>query len=51
MPRAHKQADVLTAKRKRVRRVINSLKKALPTPCPKAKRMHDVLTFSGLKRS
>lgn len=51
MPRAHKQADLLTAKRKRVRRAINSLKKALPTPCPKAKRMHGVLTFSGLKRS
>ena len=29
MPRAHKRADVLTAKRKRVRRVINSLKKSI----------------------
>lgn len=29
MPRSHKQADVLTAKRKRVRRTINSLKKSI----------------------
>lgn len=29
MPRAHKQADLLTAKRKRVRRAINSLKKSI----------------------
>lgn len=29
MPRAHKQADILTAKRKRVRRAINSLKKSI----------------------
>lgn len=29
MPRAHKRADVLTAKRKRVRRAINSLKKSI----------------------
>ena len=29
MPRAHKQADVLTAKRKRVRRAINSLEKSI----------------------
>lgn len=51
MPRAHKQADLLTAKRKRVRRAINSLKKALPTPCLKAKRAHGALTYNGLKRS
>lgn len=51
MPRARKQADLLTAKRKRVRRAINSLKKALPTPCPKVKHTHGVLTSSDLKRS
>lgn len=51
MPRAHKQADLLTAKRKRVRRAINSLKKALPKTCPKAKRTHGALTSNDLKRS
>lgn len=51
MPRARKQADVLTAKRKRVRRAINSLKKALPKTCLKVKRTHGALTYNGLKRS
>lgn len=36
MPRAHKQADVLTAKRKRVRRVINSLKKSITKNMPES---------------
>lgn len=36
MPRAHKQADVLTAKRKRVRRVINSLKKSITDNMPES---------------
>lgn len=36
MPRAHKQADVLTAKRKRVRRVINSLKKSITDTMPES---------------
>lgn len=36
MPRAHKQADVLTAKRKRVRRAINSLKKSINGNMPES---------------
>lgn len=36
MPRAHKQADVLTAKRKRVRRAINSLKKSITDAMPES---------------
>lgn len=36
MPRAHKQADVLTAKRKRVRRAINSLKKSITDTMPES---------------
>lgn len=36
MPRAHKQADVLTAKRKRVCRAINSLKKSITDTMPES---------------
>lgn len=36
MPRAHKQADLLTAKRKRVRRAINSLKKSITDNMPES---------------
>lgn len=36
MPRAHKRADVLTAKRKRVRRAINSLKKSITGTMPES---------------
>lgn len=36
MSRAHKQADVLTAKRKRVRRAINSLKKSITDTMPES---------------
>lgn len=36
MPRAHKQADVLTAKRKRVKRAINSLKKSITDTMPES---------------
>lgn len=36
MPRPHKQADVLTAKRKRVRRAINSLKKSITGTMPES---------------
>lgn len=36
MPRAHKRADVLTAKRKRVRRTINSLKKSITDTMPES---------------
>lgn len=36
MPRAHKQADILTAKRKRVRRTINSLKKSITDIMPES---------------
>ena len=36
MPRAHKRADVLTAKRKRVRRAINSLEKSITDNMPES---------------
>lgn len=36
MPRAHKRADVLTAKRKRVRRAINSLEKSITDTMPES---------------
>lgn len=36
MPRPHKQADILTAKRKRVRRAINSLKKSITGSMPES---------------
>lgn len=36
MPRAHKRADMLTAKRKRVRRAINSLKKSIIDNMPES---------------
>jgi hypothetical protein len=36
MPRARKQADVLTVKRKRVRRAINSLKKSITDAMPES---------------
>lgn len=36
MPRAHKRADVLTAKRKRARRAINSLKKSITDNMPES---------------
>lgn len=36
MPRAYKRADVLTAKRKRVRRAINSLKKSITDNMPES---------------
>ena len=36
MPRAHKQADLLTAKRKRVRRAINTLKKSITDNMPES---------------
>ena len=36
MPRARKQSDILTAKRKRVRRTINSLKKSITGSMPES---------------
>lgn len=38
MPRAHKQADVLTAKRKRVRRAINTIRKSITAGMPESER-------------
>ena len=38
MPRAHKQADVLTAKRKRVRRAINTIRKSITAGIPESER-------------
>lgn len=38
MPRPHKRADVLTAKRKRVRRAINSIRKSIIPGMPESER-------------
>lgn len=38
MPRAHKRADVLTAKRKRVRRAINTIRKSITEGMPESER-------------
>lgn len=38
MPRARKQADVLTAKRKRVRRAINTIRKSITAGMPESER-------------
>lgn len=38
MPRAHKRADVLTAKRKRVRRAINTIRKSIVEGMPESER-------------
>ena len=55
MPRAHKQADVLTAKRKRVRRAINSLKKSITDTMPeseaRARRVYKQLLETPLKNT
>lgn len=38
MPRARKQADILTAKRKRVRRAINTIRKSITSRMPESER-------------
>lgn len=38
MPRARKQADILTAKRKRVRRAINTIRKSITSGMPESER-------------
>lgn len=38
MPRARKQADILTAKRKRVRRAINTIRKSITPRMPESER-------------
>lgn len=38
MPRAHKRADVLTAKRKRIRRAINTIRKSIAEGMPESER-------------
>ena len=38
MPRAHKRADVLTAKRKRIRRAINTIRKSITEGMPESER-------------
>lgn len=38
MPRARKQADILTAKRKRVRRAINTIRKSITGTMPESER-------------
>lgn len=55
MPRARKQADILTAKRKRVRRAINTIRKSITTRMPESERrarmMYAQRLETGLKQT
>lgn len=55
MPRARKQADILTAKRKRVRRAINTIRKSVTTRMPESERharmMYVQRLETGLKQT
>lgn len=55
MPRARKQADILTAKRKRVRRAINTIRKSITPRMPgserRARMMYVQRLETGLKQT
>lgn len=55
MPRARKQADILTAKRKRVRRAINTIRKSITPRMPESERharmMYVQRLETGLKQT
>ncbi len=55
MPRARKQADILTAKRKRVRRAINTIRKSITPQMPESERharmMYVQRLETGLKQT
>lgn len=51
MPRARKQADILTAKRKRVRRAINTIRKSITSRMPESERHARMMYVQRLETS
>ena len=51
MPRARKQADILTAKRKRVRRAINTIRKSITPRMPESERHARIMYVQRLETS
>lgn len=51
MPRARKQADILTAKRKRVRRAINTIRKSITVAMPESERHARMVYVQRLETS
>lgn len=51
MPRARKQADILTAKRKRVRRAINTIRKSITPQMPESERHARTMYVQRLETS
>lgn len=51
MPRARKQADILTAKRKRVRRAINTIRKSIIPQMPESERHARTMYVQRLETS
>ena len=51
MPRARKQADILTAKRKRVRRAINTIRKTITSGMPESERHARAMYVQRLETS
>ena len=51
MPRARKQADILTAKRKRVRRAINTIRKSITPRMPESERRARMMYVQRLETS
>lgn len=51
MPRARKQADILTAKRKRVRRAINTIRKSITPRMPESERHARMMYVQRLETS
>lgn len=51
MPRARKQADILTAKRKRVRRAINTIRKSITSQMPESERHARTMYVQRLETS
>lgn len=51
MPRARKQADILTAKRKRVRRAINTIRKSITDAMPESERRARTMYVQRLETS
>ena len=51
MPRARKQADILTAKRKRVKRAINTIRKSITDTMPESERHARMMYVQRLETS
>lgn len=51
MPRARKQADILTAKRKRVQRAINTIRKSITPQMPESERHARIMYVQRLETS